>query len=241
MILWFLGLMVVGLYLSFIMMHRSLKRTALIIVFGIGVVGSLLLITLNDNAHFGMVKRTTTDEQTIYTASPNAQMPMLLKQTVGTAGKHAVYIYKTDPKKKAVHTKADLAVHNKVSRTSDTSASLTSKTTRWEYQNGFYGALFNHEGADQFVSQHNQLAIPKSWFVLTTTQAKQLSTKLKALQHPTAQQKAALATKVKAKAAELVKADPKLATDQTTLMKQAQKAVQQELIQQAVQDVQAHK
>lgn len=241
MILWFLGLMVVGLYLSFIMMRRSLKRTALIIVFGIGVVGSLLLITLNDNAHFGMVKRTTTDEQTIYTASPNAQMPMLLKQTVGTAGKHVVYIYKTDPKKKAVHTKADLAVHNKVSKTSDTTASLTSKTTRWEYQNGFYGALFNHEGAGQFVSQHNQLTIPKSWFVLTTTQAKQLSTKLKALQHPTAQQKAALATKVKAKAAELIKADPKLATDQTTLMKQAQKAVQQELIQQAVQDVQAHK
>ncbi|HAJ54213.1 MAG TPA: DUF4811 domain-containing protein, partial [Lactobacillus sp.] len=51
MILWFLGLMVVGLYLSFIMMHRSLKRTALIIVFGIGVVGSLLLITLHDNTH----------------------------------------------------------------------------------------------------------------------------------------------------------------------------------------------
>ena len=241
MILWFLGLMVVGLYLSFIMMHRSLKRSVLIGVFGIGVVGSLLLITLNDNAHFGMVKRTTTDEQTIYTASPNAQMPMLLKQTVGTAGKHAVYIYKTDPKKKAVHTKADLAVRNKVVKTSDTTASLTSKTTRWEYQNGFFGALFNHEGAGQFVSQHNQLAIPKNWFVLTTMQAKQLSTKLKVLQHPTAQQKAALATKVKAKAAELIKADPKLATDQTTLMKQAQKAVQQELIQQAVQDVQAHR
>ena len=241
MILWFLGLMVVGLYLSFIMMRRSLKRSALIIVFGIGVVGSLLLITLNDNAHFGMVKRTTTNEQTIYTASPNVQMPMLLKQPVGTADKHAVYIYKTDPKKKAVHTKADLAVRNEISRTADTTASLTSQTTRWEYQNGFYGALFTHEGAGQFVSQRNQLAIPKDWFILTTTQAKRLSAKLKVLQHPTAQQKAALATKVKAKAAELVKAEPELATDQTTLMKQAQKAVQQQLIQQAVQDVQQHK
>ena len=77
MILWFLGLTVIGLYLSFIMMKRSSLRSTLIAVFGIGVVGSLLLITLNDNAHFCMVKRTTTDEQTIYTASPNAQLPML--------------------------------------------------------------------------------------------------------------------------------------------------------------------
>ena len=54
MILWFLGLTVIGLYLSFIMMKRSSLRSTLIAVFGIGVVGSLLLITLNDNAHFGI-------------------------------------------------------------------------------------------------------------------------------------------------------------------------------------------
>ena len=231
MILWFLGLTVIGLYLSFIMMKRSSLRSTLIAVFGIGVVGSLLLITLNDNAHFGMVKRTTTDEQTIYTASPNAQLPMLLKQNIGTDGKHVVYIYKTDPKKKAVHTKADIVVTNP----------LTSKTTRWQYQNGFYGALFNHEGAGQLVAQHNQLVIPTSWAVLTTAQAKQVGKKLAALQQPTAEQKASLAAAVKAKAAALAKADPKLAADPTALAKQAQAAVEQAMIQQAVREVQAQK
>lgn len=37
MILWFLGLTVIGLYLSFIMMKRSSLRSTLIAVFGIGV------------------------------------------------------------------------------------------------------------------------------------------------------------------------------------------------------------
>ncbi|MEI5840547.1 DUF4811 domain-containing protein [Lacticaseibacillus rhamnosus] len=240
MILWFLGLMVIGLYLSFIMMHRSAKRSTLIAIFSIGLMGSLLLMVLNDNAHFGMEKRTTTDEQTIYTASPNAQMPMLLKQNVGTAGKHVVYIYKTDPKKKAVHTKADLAVSNQVVQTTGTTASMTSRTTRWEYQNNFYSALFNHQGSGKLVAQHNRLVIPKSWVVLTT-QAKRLGTKLKALQHPTAQQKATMAAAVKAKAAELAQANPKLASDQAVLLKQAQAAVQQAMIQQAVKEVQQQK
>ena len=241
MILWFLGLMVIGLYLSFIMMHRSAKRSTLIAIFSIGLMGSLLLMVLNDNAHFGMEKRTTTDEQTIYTASPNAQMPMLLKQNVGTAGKHVVYIYKTDPKKKAVHTKADLAVSNQVVQTTGTTASMTSRTTRWEYQNSFFSALFNHQGAGQLVAQHNRLVVPKSWIELTTTQAKRLGTKLKALQHPTAQQKATMAAAVKAKAAELAQANPKLASDQAALLKQAQATVQQAMIQQAVKEVQQQK
>ena len=57
MILWFLGLTVIGLYLSFIMMKRSSLRSTLIAVFGIGVVGSLLLITLNYPALFEHLRR----------------------------------------------------------------------------------------------------------------------------------------------------------------------------------------
>lgn len=125
--------------------------------------------------------------------------------------------------------------------TANATASLTSKTTRWQYQNDFYGALFNHEGAGQLVAQHNQLAIPTSWSVLTTAQAKQLGKKLAALQQPTAEQKASLAAAVKAKAAALVKADPKLAADPTVLAKQAKAAVEQAMIQQAVREVQAQK
>ena len=144
-------------------------------------------------------------------------------------------------RKKAVHTKADIVVTNRVTTTANATASLTSKTTRWQYQNDFYGALFNHEGAGQLVAQHNQLAIPTSWSVLTTAQAKQLGKKLAALQQPTAEQKASLAAAVKAKAAALAKADPKLAADPTVLAKQAKAAVEQAMIQQAVREVQAQK
>ncbi|MFR6020816.1 MAG: DUF4811 domain-containing protein, partial [Lactobacillaceae bacterium] len=86
-----------------------------------------------------------------------------------------------------------------------------------------------------------QLVIPTSWSVLTTAQAKQLGKKLAALQQPTAEQKASLAAAVKAKAAALVKADPKLAADPTALAKQAKAAVEQAMIQQAVREVQAQK
>jgi hypothetical protein len=118
---------------------------------------------------------------------------------------------------------------------------MTSRTTRWEYQNSFFSALFNHQGAGQLVAQHNRLVVPKSWIELTTTQAKRLGTKLKGLQHPTAQQKATMAAAVKAKAAELAQANPKLASDQAALLKQAQAAVQQAMIQQAVKEVQQQK
>ena len=46
---------------------------------------------------------------------------------------------------------------------------------------------------------------------------------------------------VKAKAAELAQANPKLASDQAALLKQAQAAVQQAMIQQAVKEVQQQK
>ncbi len=50
-----------------------------------------------------------------------------------------------------------------------------------------------------------------------------------------------MAAAVKAKAAELAQANPKLASDQAALLKQAQAAVQQAMIQQAVKEVQQQK
>ena len=216
------------LYLAFIMMKKSVLRSILVAIFGFALLGSLYLVNANDHNHFGMEKVTTTETSTIYSASPSKQMPLLLRQDVGTAGKRNVYIYKLDPKKKATHTKADYDVFNKVQKVSGSTASLTAKKTVWRYKNNFYKTLFMNQNNNKLIKQVNTIKVPTTWTELTPTQAKVLAKKAKALQNPSAKQKAQMAAVIqkavvtaKMKNPQMTAAQQKQVIAQTTAKLQA--------------------
>lgn len=179
-----------ALYASFILMKKSWVRTVLVGIFGILFVASLYLVNANDHNHFGMEKVTTTETSTIYSASPSKQMPLLLRQDIGTNGDYQVYIYKTDPQKKATHTKADYDVHNTVKKVSGNTASLTEKKTMWRYKSDFWKNFFMSKNQNLLIHQRNTIKVPNNWIELTPKQAKALGKKAKAMQKPSAAQKA---------------------------------------------------
>ena len=227
------------LYLAFIMMKKSVLRSILVAVFGFALLGSLYLVNANDHNHFGMEKVTTTETSTIYSASPSKQLPLLLRQDVGTAGKHNVYIYKLDPKKKATHTKADYDVVNKVQVVSGKTASLTSKKTVWRYKSSFYKTLFMNQNNNKLIKQTNTIKMPSTWTELTPTQAKALAKKAKAMQNPSAKQKAQMAAVIqKAVVAAKMKNPQMTAEQQKQIIAQTTAKLQAAAVQQLITDVQ---
>ncbi|WP_318766853.1 DUF4811 domain-containing protein [Lactiplantibacillus carotarum] len=180
MILVLLVLSTVALFLSFIYVHRTALRMGLTLVFGVLLITSLVFVSKNDAQHYGMVKKTTTTTTTLASAGSSKQMDLLLYQSIGTADKHRVYIYKnTASQKKVSHTKADTKVANKVKTTTATPKIVT-KTTRWSYKNNtmkfWFGIADNNH---QLIKKTNYFYVNKSWVVLSTTQAKQFSKLMK--------------------------------------------------------------
>lgn len=223
MILWILGLGTLGLYLAFIMMKNGVWRTLWSGLALIVLLGSLLLIHLNDSNHFGMKQVTTSTTQVIYSASPSKALPLLLYQDVGTSGKHNVYIYKTSANGKATHTKADYTVTNLVAKAHPTTAQITTVKKEWVYKSGFMKALFHNENNHATISVTNTFQLPKTWTTLTTKQAKTLAKQLK--QKPTAAEQAkaeaAIAKAVATEMAKHPKANVKTVTKQVTAAYQA--------------------
>jgi hypothetical protein len=228
------------LYMAFILMKNSPLRSILVAVFGIVLVGSMYLVNANDHNHFGMEKVTTTKTSTIYSASPNKALPMLLRQDIGTSGAHQVYIYKLDPKHKATHTNADYDVHNKVSKASGNSATITSKKTVWRYKNDFYKILFINQNNNHLIRQDNTIKVPHTWTELSTNQAKALGKKLSALKTPSAKQKAQMAAAIQqAVVAAKMKNPTMTPAQQKQFVAQTQAKLQAEIIQKAIKSVKA--
>jgi len=175
---------------------------------------SIVFISLNDSQHYGLVKTTTTATTSLKSASSSKQMDLLLYQSVGTADKHRVYIYKTTTNQKKVsHTTASVKTANQVKMTTAT-PKLVTKTTRWTYKSNamkFWFGLANND--KQLIKRTNYFYVKKRWAVLSTTQAKQFSKLMK-------QQQATL----KARATVYVQNQVKAAMVKNPTMSQAQLA-----------------
>ncbi len=212
MILVLLVFSTIALFLSFIYVHRKSLRLTLTVIFGLLLLTSLVFISENDGQHYGMVKTTTTKTTTLASAGSSKQMDLLLYQSVGTADKHRVYIYKnTANQKKVQHTKADTKVANHVKTTTST-PKLVTKTTRWTYQSNaakFWFGLADND--NHLVKRTNYFYVNKNWVVLSTTQAKAFSKLMK-------QQQATL----KARAKVYVQNQVKAAMVKNPTMSQAQ-------------------
>lgn len=189
----------IALFLTAVYMSGSWVKYSLTGLFGIALVASLVLVVMNDSQHFGMKKVTTTKTVALKSAG-SSQLDMLLYQSVGTADQHRVYIYKTTAdQKKPSTTTASVKTANQV-KTTTGSTKLVTKTTRWTYQSGTAKFWFGIADNDkQLIKRTNTFYVKKTWVVLSTAQAKQLSKLAK-------QQSATLKARAKAYVQNTVKA-----------------------------------
>ncbi|MFR0645373.1 DUF4811 domain-containing protein [Limosilactobacillus mucosae] len=229
-VLMFLG--AIAFFIS--IMFAPSRRTRIIagLITGIIFVGSTVLITTNFHDHFGMKKVTTTKTTQIYSAS--SQLPIILYQPIGTSGKDDVYVYRTnDDSAKTTHTQTDGYTTNRVVKTNDTKATLTTKETHWRFKNKFYRLLFAGSKMDgNLISRTNTLRYPKNYVKLTVKQAELLKKQMKssnaAAQTALKQQAEAF---VKAQLQSALQKNPQLSTtQQLEIAQQAQQQFQTQLI-----------
>lgn len=204
---------------------------------------SLVLLISNEYGHFGM--KQTVNEKTYQIQSIQKGSNLLLKKELGTNGKEDVYIYRTPETanaKKPETTKVDSHVKNTVKTGEYSAATLTKKTTRWEYKNGFYSFLFGiSDNNKEFVKQTNTFKVGNDWLVLTTTQASQLQKKMKSKTFQ-AQMKQEGEAYVKAAVVKAMQANPSMsATEQKQVMQQAQKAFKAQAQAKLIQEIKSQK
>lgn len=201
-------------------------------------IGSIVLLVSNEYGHFGMEK--VTSEKTIQIQTVQKGSNVLLYKKLGTSGKEDVYIYRTPETAKTKnpeHTKAKLDVTNSVKKGSSVNT-LTQKTTRWEYKNGFYSFLFGISGNDkEFVKQANTFHIGDGWLVLSTTQAAKLNKEMKSKKVQT-QMKTEGEAYVKAAVTKAMTVNPSMtAAQQKQVMQQAQKEFKAQAMAKVIEEI----
>lgn len=204
---------------------------------------SLVLLISNEYGHFGMEKVTTEKNYQIQSVQKGSNL--LLEKKLGTSGKESVYVYRTPETAKAKKpqtTKVDVNVKNVVKTGNYSAATLTKKTTRWEYKNGFYSFLFGISDNDkEFVKQTNTFKVGNDWLVLTTTQASQLQKKMKSKTFK-AQMKQEGQVYVKAAVAKAMQANPTMTSvEQKKVIQQAQKEFKAEAQAKLIQEIKNQK
>lgn len=205
---------------------------------GLFIIGLVLLIS-NEYGHFGMEKVTT--EKTYQIQSVQKGTNLLLEKKLGTNGKESVYVYRTPETAKAKKpqtTKVNLQVKNVVKTGNYKNATVTKKTIRWEYKNGFYSFLFGiSDNNKEFIKQTNTFKVGDDWLVLTTTQAKQLQKKMNSKAFK-AQMKQEGEAFVKAEVTKAMMQNPSMtAAQQKQVTKQAQQAFQAQAQAKLIQEI----
>lgn len=204
---------------------------------------SLVLLISNEYGHFGM--KQAVNEKTYQIQSVQKGQKLLLKKELGTSGKENVYVYRTPETantKKPKTTKVDRSVKNVVKTGNYSAATMTKKTTRWEYKNGFYSFLFGiSDNNNEFIKQTNTFKVGNDWLVLTTTQATQLQKKMKSKAFQ-AQMKQDGAAYVKAAMTKAMTANPQMtAAEQKQAQSQATKAFQAQAQAKLIQEIKNQK
>ncbi|MFC6290926.1 DUF4811 domain-containing protein [Levilactobacillus angrenensis] len=204
----------------------------------IGLLTSIFFMVKNDHDHYGLHEVTQTSTQKIYSASPSKQLPMMIYQSIGTADKHQVYVYKTSANaKKTQHTRAKVTTKNIVKRTTGANRIVTKKVYR-EYKNGTYKFWFGLSGnGHKYVKETNTIYINKNWTVLSTAQAKKLQALSKSKSFQAKQKAAATAYVKKAVMAAMTKNPSMSAAQQKQVTKQAAAAYQAQAMKQLIAQV----
>lgn len=227
-------------FVFYVYLSNRVLANSLTILAIIGLLTSIFFMVKNDHDHYGLHNVTTTSTQKIYSASPSKQMPMMLYQSIGTANKHQVYVYKTSATaKKTSHTKAKVTTTNVVKRTTGANRIVTKKVYR-EYKNNKYSFWFGLSGnGHQYVKETNTIYINKNWTVLSASQAKKLQ-KMASSKAFKAKQKTAATAYVKQQVMAAMTKNPTMSSaEQKKLTQEAAAAYQAKAMQQLIKQVKA--
>lgn len=232
MILIILSLGLIGFIVGYLAFKKGWQRHL------VGDLGLVLLISAavlmigNDNNHWGMHQTTTTETAQLTSAVTNPYVKLLLFEPVKKSNTEKVYVYRTANRQKRQNTAVSLTTHNRVTTANIKTAKLTTKTTRWTYDNHLWRWLYADTGTHTtLVKRENTFNLPKTWATLSVSQAKWLETQAKA---ENAKAQAAIKATVTAKVTAAKIADPTLsATQLATLTKTVTQAAQKDTQQQA--------
>lgn len=149
------------------------------------LLATAILMAFNFNNHYGMEKVTKTTTHEIYSAG-GSKMPagMLMAQALGSKSDNYVLVYadKEDGKAKPHFTPDQKHIIEAVKKSATykvadvDKATVTTKTTRWEWRNDFFKLLFAVGGeGHSLAKQTSVVTVPKdTWVVMTPAQAKQV-------------------------------------------------------------------
>ena len=188
-------------FISWIKIENVPARVTSGLISGGLLLATVLMLVANFNNHFGMEKVTKTETKTIYSAG-GSKVPagMMIAQALG---KHIVEAVKKTATYKLIDTDK---------------ATVTTKTTRWEWQNDFFKLMFGFGGeGHSLYKQQTVVKLPKdTWVVMTPAQSKAVQAKQKAAAaNPAAQaQQEQLKAAASAKIAAFMQANPKASQDQ---------------------------
>ncbi|UQS87082.1 DUF4811 domain-containing protein [Nicoliella spurrieriana] len=178
MIIALLVIIAVLFFLSWNLVSKQPLHFILNVIFTALLIGVMSLSVANFKYHYGMHKVTTTT-MTTKVASLSPELSMVVDQPVGQSNsKDKALVYKSGSSKRTL--KPDTDVTNVVVKQGNLKhAKLVTKTTRWEYKNGFERFMYNFAQKPSVYHRTNVLYVPKNWMVLNAKQVKALPTIMK--------------------------------------------------------------
>lgn len=192
MIIYLIFILAVLVILSWTMIKNRALRWTVGIITSLCLLGASGILTLTfTDTHLGMHKVTTTTTSKVYSATGN-QSPanILIAKRLGTKADRYVLVYRDSAAvKKATthgvpnqdHIASTVKKKTTYKLTNGTSATATTKTTRWEWKNKTTKFWLNVGQGGTLVSKKTVVKVPKTtWLVLSPSQVKQLRAKLKA-------------------------------------------------------------
>lgn len=215
-------------FISWIKIENVPARVTSGLISGGLLLATVLMLVANFNNHFGMEKVTKTETKTIYSAG-GSKVPagMMIAQALGTKSNNYVMIYadKENAKPTAHFVPNKKHIVEAVKKTATyklidaDKATVTTKTTRLEWQNDFFKLMFGFGGeGHSLYKQQTVVKLPKdTWVVMTPAQSKAVQAKQKAAAaNPAAAQaqQEQLKAAASAKIAAFMQANPKASQDE---------------------------
>lgn len=177
--------LVIVVVLSWTMINQRALRYSCGVIASAALIACTILLSLNFTSHYGMKKVTTTETHQIYSlAGSKVPAGVLAAKQLGTHSNRYVLVYRDSengpakthfvPNQKKI-TNA-VKKHATYRLTDKKTATVTTKTTRWEWQNAIAKRWLNvGSQAGELVKQTSTVYVPrKTWVVLTPAQMKKM-------------------------------------------------------------------
>lgn len=231
----------IAFFISFIYIDKVPLRITFTLISGIVFISSIIGIVANYHSHYGMQEITTTTEKQIYSADTTGAMQIILYEPIGTNGDENIFIYSPElHSKKVTYTKVDEFTTNKTKIVNSGTANLKITEVHWKYKSSAYKFWFGiADNNNKLSKQINTFYLPKTWSLLSTSEAKELKQKMSSPEFKK-QIKSQATLYIQNKMKNAIVKNPSLATNksrQLEMQKKFANEFQDQMLKKAIQDV----